>query len=283
MLADRDRYRLEDISYFCGFHAESGFLQSLPNLKAVISLGAGVDGFLRDSGFPRTIPLVRFVDPTLIREVAQYVTMHVLIAHRGQRFFDAAQRQRRWRQCMLARRTGETHIGILGLGNIGTAIAQRLTPFGFQLSGWSVSRKYLPRIKSYVGDSELSAFLSQCDFCVCVLPLTEKTRGILNVRLFSQLPLGATVINVGRGGHLVEQDLIAALDLGHLGGAVLDVFAHEPLPPDSPIWRHPKITVTPHIAALIDTDAALDFIGDCVARVENARPLLHVVDLARRY
>jgi glyoxylate/hydroxypyruvate reductase A len=283
VLAGRDTYRPEEISYFSGFRPKPGFLKSLPGLKAVISLGAGVDGFLRDPEYPPNVPLVRFVDPTLIHEMAQYVTMHVLIIHRGQRFFDAAQRQRQWRQRMLARPSRETRIGLLGLGDIGTAIAQGLIPFDFQLSGWSQSRKHVPGVRSYAGDGELGAFLAQCDICVCVLPLTDKTRGILNAALFAKLPRGAWVINVARGGHLIEQDLIAALDSGHLGGAVLDVFEREPLPPESPVWSHPKITATPHIAALTDTKAALEFIGDSVRRAEAGQPLLHVVDPARGY
>ncbi len=283
VLAGRDTYRPQEISYFSGFRPDPGLLKSLPNLKAVISLGAGVDGFLRDPEYPRAVPLVRFVDPTLIHEMAQYVTMHVLIVHRGQRFFDAAQRQAQWRQRMLARPSRDTRIGMLGLGDIGTVIGQSLLPFDFQVLSWSQSRKHIPGIESYAGDAERDSFLARCDFCVCVLPLTERTRGILNAALFAKLPKGAWVINVARGGHLIEEDLIAALDSGHLAGAILDVFAREPLPPDSPIWGHPKITATPHIAALTDTKAALEFIGDCVARSENGRPLQHVVDLSRGY
>jgi glyoxylate/hydroxypyruvate reductase A len=129
----------------------------------------------------------------------------------------------------------------------------------------------------------LPQFLAQCDYCICVLPLTDATVDVMNAKLFAQLPKGAWVINVARGGHLVVQDLIAALDSGHLAGAVLDVFPAEPLPPESPIWRHPKITATPHVAALTDTQAALVYIGDCVARCESGRPLDNVVDLARGY
>lgn len=283
VLADRDPYDPNEIFYFSGFRPPPGFMKTLPNLKAIFSLGAGVDGFLRDPDLPRHVPLVRFVDPTLIHEMAQYVVMHVLIIHRGQRFFDDAQRESQWRQRMLARPSRDTRIGFLGLGDIGSVIATDLLPFDFKLSGWSRSRKTIPGIKSFAGESELPQFLAQCDICVCVLPLTAATAGIMNAKLFAQLPQGAWVINVARGGHLVVEDLIAALDSGHLAGAVLDVFPAEPLPPESPIWRHPKITATPHVAALTDPQAALGFIGDCVARCESGRPLDHVVDLARGY
>jgi glyoxylate/hydroxypyruvate reductase A len=278
-----DAYRPEDIKYFSGFRPAPGFLQSLPNLKAVFSLGAGVDGFLRDPEYPRHLPLVRFVDPTLMHEMAQYVTMHVLIAHRSQRRFDEAQARGKWDQAMLARPSRDTRIGILGLGDIGGTIAASLLPFDFQLFGWSRSRKTVPGVTSFAGRSELPQFLAKCDYCVCVLPLTEETRGIMNAELFAQLPKGAWVINVARGGHLIEEDLIAALDAGHLGGAVLDVFQTEPLPAESPIWRHPKIIATPHIAGITDPKSALAYVTDCVRRCEAGQPLDNIVDLAKGY
>ncbi len=140
-----------------------------------------------------------------------------------------------------------------------------------------------PGVKSFAGAAELPAFLNQCDYCVCVLPLTQDTRGIMNADFFAKLPKGAWVINVARGGHLVEEDLIAALDSGHLAGAVLDVFQTEPLPEDSPIWRHPKITATPHIAGITDPNNALAYVADCVARCEEGRVLDNVVDLSKGY
>jgi glyoxylate/hydroxypyruvate reductase A len=283
VLAGREEYRPEEIIYFSGFRPPPGFLKTLPNLKALFSLGAGVDGFLRDPELPRHLPLVRFVDPTLMHEMAQYVVMHVLIAHRGQRFFDAAQQESAWRQRMLARPSRDTSIGILGLGDIGGTIATSLLPFDFQLSGWSRSRKHIAGVKSFAGEDELPQFLAQCDYCVCVLPMTEDTKGIMNAGFFAQLPQGAWVINVARGGHLIEEDLIAALDCGHLAGAVLDVFQTEPLPQESPIWRHPKITATPHIAGITDSQAALAYVADCVKRCESGTPLENVVDLTKGY
>ena len=283
MLADRDSYKPDEIRYVAGFRPAPGFLKTLPNLKAVFSLGAGVDGFLRDPEFPKNLPLVRFVDPTLMHEMAQFVTMHVLIAHRGQRFFDAMQRQSQWQQRMLTKPSRDTGIGILGLGDIGATIATGLLGFDFQLSGWSRSPKSVSGVKSFAGKEELPQFLAQCDYCVCVLPLTDDTRGIMNADFFAKLPKDAFVINVARGGHLVEEDLIAALDSGHLSGAVLDVFQTEPLPADSPIWRHPKITATPHIAGITDPRMALAYVADCVARCEEGRPLENIVDLSKGY
>ena len=223
-LHGKDHYAPQQIDYFVGFRPPHGFLKGLPRLKAIFSLGAGVDGFLRDPEFPRHLPVVRFVDETLQREMAQYVTMHALIIHRQQRAFDAAQKECSWKQRMLARPSREVRIGILGMGDIGAVTAERLLMFDFQVFGWSRSRKDVPGVTSFAGKEELPRFLASCDIMVCMLPLTPETENILDARLFAGLPQGAWVMNVGRGGHCNEQDLLAALNSGHLGGAVLDVF-----------------------------------------------------------
>jgi glyoxylate/hydroxypyruvate reductase A len=282
-LHGKDHYAPQQIDYFVGFRPPHGFLKTLPRLKAIFSLGAGVDGFLRDPEFPRHLPVVRFVDETLQREMAQYVTMHCLIIHRQQRAFDAAQKEHLWRQRMLARPSRELRIGILGMGDIGAVTAERLLMFDFQVFGWSRSRKAVPGVTSFAGPQELSQFLAHCDIMVCMLPLTPETEGILDAKLFAGLPKGAWVMNVGRGGHCNEQDLIAALDSDHLAGAILDVFQTEPLPPDNPLWEHPKVTVTPHIAGITDPRNAAAFVLDCVARAENGQPFPNVVDLSRGY
>jgi glyoxylate/hydroxypyruvate reductase A len=282
-LHGKDHYAPQQIDYFVGFRPPHGFLKTLPRLKAIFSLGAGVDGFLRDPEFPRHLPVVRFVDQTLQREMAQYVTMHCLIIHRGQRAFDAAQQDQLWRQRMLARPSRELRIGILGMGDIGAVTAERLLMFDFQVSGWSRSRKRVPGVTSFAGQQELSRFLAQCDILVCMLPLTPETEGIMDAGLFAKLPKGAWVMNVGRGGHCNEPDLVAALDSDHLAGAVLDVFQTEPLPADHVLWRHPKVTVTPHIAGITDPRNAAAFVVDCVARAGSGQPFANVVDLSRGY
>ena len=282
-LHGKDHYAPQQIDYFVGFRPPHGFLKTLSRLKAIFSLGAGVDGFLRDPDFPRHLPVVRFVDETLQREMAQYVTMHSLIIHRQQRGFDAAQQEHAWRQRMLARPTREVCIGILGMGDIGAVTAERLLMFDFKVIGWSRSRKQVAGVTSYAGQQELPQFLAQCDILVCMLPLTPETEGIMDAKLFAGLPKGAWVMNVGRGGHCNEQDLLAALDSGHLGGAVLDVFQTEPLPPDNPLWSHPKVTVTPHIAGITDPRNAAEFVVDCVTRAERGAPFKNVVDLNRGY
>lgn len=282
-LHGKDHYAPQQIDYFVGFRPPHGFLKTLPRLKAIFSLGAGVDGFLRDPEFPRHLPVVRFVDETLQREMAQYVTMHSLIIHRHQRSFDAAQQEHAWRQRMLARPTREVCIGILGMGDIGAVTAERLLMFDFKVIGWSRSRKSVPGVTSYAGAEELPKFLARCDILVCMLPLTPETEGIMDAKMFAGLPKGAWVMNVGRGGHCNEQDLLAALNSDHLGGAVLDVFQTEPLPPDNSLWSHPKVTVTPHIAGITDPRNAAAFVVDCVTRAESGAPFKNVVDLNRGY
>ncbi len=283
LLQDSDDYQPGQVDYFVGFRPPRGFLKSLVNLKLVISLGAGVDGFLDDPQFPKHVPLVRFTDVSLAQEMAQYVVLHVLMIHRQQRYFDRAQAEHAWRQRTLPRPTDKTRIGILGLGEIGGTIAGHLAALGFAVSGWSRTRKALPGIRSFAGDTERNDFLAGCDMLVCVLPLTPETRNMMNAALFAHLPRGAWVINVARGAMLVEEDLIAALDSGHLEGAVLDVFQTEPLPEDSPLWRHPGITVTPHIAGITDTRVAQRHVEACVREMEAGRLPQDIVALERGY
>lgn len=279
----RDEHDSRDIDYVLTFRPPHGVLKSLPNLKAVFSLGAGVDGILSDPEYPRRVPLIRFVDHTLSREMAQYCVLHVLMHYRMQRFFDHAQAEHKWRQALLPRRAQDTRVGILGLGEIGTLTAERLRDLHFAVAGWSRNRRSVSGVESFAGQKELSAFLARTDILICLLPLTPDTRDILNADLFAQLPPGAFVINVARGGHLVEADLIQAIDSGHLSGATLDVFNTEPLPEDNPLWTHPKITVTPHIAAISEPRVAAQYVADGIARFERGQPLGNIVDPARGY
>lgn len=276
-------YDASVIDYAVTFRPPPGLLASLPRLKAVFCLGAGVDGILLDPGYPKHIPLIRFVDPSLSGEMAQYVVLHVLMQHRAAQYFLDSQKESKWRQRMLTRPTENSRVGILGLGEIGTECGERLRDLGFPVTGWSRTRKDVAGIKSYAGADELDAFLSQCDFLVCVLPLTPDTRHILNAATFAKLPKGAYVINVARGGHVNEPDLIAALDSGHLSGATLDVFETEPLPVTSPIWRHPRIIATPHIAAITSPVVAAQSVIDGVASMERGVIPANRVDLSRGY
>lgn len=279
----RDTYAPEDIDYVQSFRPAPGLLKTFPNLKTIFSLGAGVDGFLSDPDFPKQVPLVRFVDPQLSTEMAQYVVMHVLLQHRHAKAFEETQKQGKWAQMMLPRKTADTRIGILGLGEIGTMAGERLRDLGFPVFGWSRTRKSIEGIRSFAGESEFAEFLGLSDFLICLVPLTPETRGILNAKTFSLLPQGAYVINVARGGHLKEPDLIPVIDSGHLAGATLDVFETEPLSEKSPFWQHPKIIVTPHVAAISDPAVAVRFVVDGIAIAERGEKHLHAVDVARGY
>jgi glyoxylate/hydroxypyruvate reductase A len=279
----RDDYDPKTIDYALSFRPPPGLLATFPNLRVVFSLGAGVEAFTDDPAYPRHVPLTRFVDRTLSRDMAQYAVLHVLMHYRQQRHFDMLQREHKWRQNYLTRPADEMRIGILGLGEIGTVIAERLRDLGFATAGWSRTAKTVRGVESFAGNDRLEPFLARSDIVICVLPLTPDTHHILNRDTFAMLPTGAYVINIARGGHLREDDLIAALDSGHLSGAALDVFETEPLPEDSPIWRHPKISVTPHIAAISDPRAMAKVAVDGIAAYESGRPLENVVDFKRGY
>ena len=207
-----DAYAPQDVDYVLSF-TPPGLLRTFANLKAVFSLGAGVDGFLLDNDYPRHVPLVRFVNSALSQEMAQYAVLHTLMHHRQQRVFDGLQRARQWRQGIPQRKTADTRVGILGLGEIGQLAGERLRDPGFRVAGWSRAKKHVEGIESFAGDGELKPFLARTDILTCLLPLTPRTRGILNADAFAAMPVGAGIINAARGGHLVERDLITALDL----------------------------------------------------------------------
>lgn len=279
----RDSYRPDEITYVLSFRPPKGLLASLPNLKLAFSMGAGVDGFFAHGDYPEHVPLVRLVDHGLARDMVHYVILHTLIFHRGQRAFDAHQREGTWRQSLLARSPQDTRVGILGLGEIGALAAEHLRDLDFSVAGWSRGRKQIKGIESFAGAGEFDRFLARSDILVCVLPLTRETRNILNRDTFAKLPRGAFIINVARGGHLVEDDLVAAIDAGHLSGAALDVFQTEPLPGRSPLWAHPAITVTPHIAAISDPRAVARMAVEGIARFERGEPLQNLVDFSAGY
>ncbi|HEX2528075.1 MAG TPA: glyoxylate/hydroxypyruvate reductase A [Geminicoccus sp.] len=259
-----------------------GLLASLPNLKAILSLGAGVDAMLDDPTLPADLPLCRLVDPSLTRTMTEYVLLHTLKYHRMQDLFARDQRHARW-QLRLPAPPRQTTVGILGLGVLGTDAARALAAHGFTVRGWSRSPKELEGVACFAGPDQLDAFLSACRILVCLLPLTRETEGILNRNLFRRLPPDARLIHVGRGAQLVEGDLLLALDGGELGGATVDVFTQEPLPADHPFWRHPAVDITPHAASYSDPSVGAEVVAENLRRFFERRPLLHVVDRARGY
>jgi glyoxylate/hydroxypyruvate reductase len=259
-----------------------GLLERLPNLRLVASLGAGVDHIFADPSLPQGVPVVRLVDPYMTAAMSEYVQLQVLRLHRGDLLYLAQQRQGIWRQWPQVN-AAERRVGVLGLGVLGSDAALKLEVLGFDVAGWSRSEKKLAGIPCFHGAEGLAALAERSEILVCLLPLTPATEGILDARLFRRLPQGAALVNCGRGRHLVEADLLAALEGGQLGAAVLDVFRDEPLPPDHPFWRHERILVTPHVAASTNPPTAALAVADNLRRLAEGRPLLNRVERSERY
>jgi len=243
-----------------------GWLAALPNLKLILSQGAGVDHILVDPLLPRHVPIIRLIDPYMTRSMVEYITFQVLRLHLKEPDFRRQQAARIWRQ-LVPPSARDRRIGILGMGELGAACAATLLGLGFQVAGWSRTPKQLPGVTSFSGAAEYDAFLARTEILVCLVPLTAETRGILGRTTFDKLPRGAGLINAGRGGHLVEADLLEALESGQIGDAVLDVFETEPLPADHPFWTHPRIVVSPHVAALTNPETAAEVIGGNLKRL----------------
>jgi glyoxylate/hydroxypyruvate reductase A len=267
----------EDIEFALVWRPPLGSLRQFPNLKAILNLGAGVDGLLRDPDLPAGVPIVRMVDTGLATCMAEYVLLHVLRYHREQPVLDAQQRAHTWRVIASPPAT-RRRVGLMGLGAMGGAAAALLKAVGFEVAAWTRSPRDTPGVSCFHGDSGMAAFLARSEILVCLLPLTAATTGILNRDLFAVLPRGAFLINAGRGGHQVEDDVLAALDSGQLGGATLDVFGTEPLPADNPFWDHPKVTVTPHNASIVNAESAIRHVCESIRQVRADAPLHHVVD-----
>ena len=272
----------DDIAYCVAWRPKPGALKRYPNLKVVFSMGAGVDGIVADPTYPRHVPLSRVVDDTLSQGMTEYVVLHTLYWHRRMSDLASLQKLHKWRQ-IAAPRADSVRVGILGFGVLGQAAATALRALNYRLSGWSAAPKHVEGVRTFHGESGLVPFLAEADILVCLLPLTPATRGILNAKTFAQLPKGAAVINCARGGHLIEEDLIAALDSGHLAGATLDVFQTEPLPEASPLWAHPKIVVTPHVAAMTDPASFMRHVADTIHRMDRGLPPENLVDFDRGY
>jgi glyoxylate/hydroxypyruvate reductase A len=274
--------RHQDIEYALVWRPPPDVLGHLPNLKVIFSLGAGVDHLLASAALPGGLPFVRMIDPALTEGMSEYVLYHVLHYHRHMSEYASQQRERVWRELPQVR-AADRRVGIMGLGVIGGDVASKLTTLGFAVRAWCRSDRSITHVKIYHGYDQLISFLRDTQILVCLLPLTPDTEGILNRERFSALPSGACMINVGRGRHLVEEDLLDALDNNHLAGATLDVFRTEPLPTADPFWKHPKVTVTPHIASLTNPTTAAAHVIENIRRSQRGEPLVGVVDRKRGY
>ena len=271
-----------DIDIALVWQPPRGLLADLPNLKAILSLGAGVEHILRDPELPPGVPIARLIDPGLQTGMVEFVTMEVLSHHRRAPEYRAQQRAGKWK---LLRQTlsCDRRIGILGLGHLGVACGSMLTRFGFPVAGWARSEKNIPGIESFTGEDGLFALLERSDILVCLLPLTPDTENILDATLLGALPGGAVLINVARGKHVVDDDLLEALDSDHLSAATLDVYREEPLPADHPFWTHPKITMYPHAAAWTLPESAAPVIAENIRRALDGCELLGQIDVRRGY
>ena len=250
--------------------------------RAVFNLGAGVDALLRSSDLPADVPVIRLEDAGMARQMAEYVTAAVLTCHRQLDCYRAQQRAARW-QPLPARAAESFAVGLLGLGLLGRACAHALAGFGFPLRAWSRTRRTSPGVRTFAGLAELPAMLAGTQALVCLLPLTHDTRGLVDHARLGMLPRGAHVINVARGPLVVERDLLARLDEGHLASAILDVFDDEPLPAAHPFWHHPRVTVTPHVSAVTLLEPSVAQVAAKVRQLERGERVSGVIDRGHGY
>ena len=271
----------EEIHYFAAWQPPSDLLSRFPELQVIFATSAGVDQF-EPARLPETVELVRMLDPGITQGIIEYLCFAVLALHRQMPLYLTQQQKQQWHAHALLP-AAQRRVGIMGLGNLGSAALDSLRPFGFALSGWSRSPKRIEGVHCFAGQQQLPEFLAQCDLLVCLLPLTEETRGILGAETFAALPRGAQLINLGRGAHLKEDDLLAALDSGQLQHAIIDVLNAEPPPDDHPFWHHPRIWLTPHIGAMTSPHSAFAVLLDNLRRHQRGEAMHGRVDRNASY
>jgi glyoxylate/hydroxypyruvate reductase A len=272
----------ENVRYALVWKPPRGFLAQFPNLKAILALGAGVDPIPSDPTLPKGVPLLRLVDVGFPAQMADYAMYAVLRLQRRMGELEALQRQARWNQIdpYFVR---DFPVGVMGLGVIGSVVAQRLAAAGYAVAGWARSAKRIEGVEAFAGSETFRKFLSRSRVVVNTLPLTPQTENILDAAAFAAMPRGGYVVNIGRGAHVVDRDLISALDSGQLEGAMLDVFREEPLPSSHPFWRHPGIVVTPHVAAPTIASEVQAQVIENIRRLERGESPLGLVDRDRGY
>ncbi len=282
-----DDYDPADIRYIFVWKPKADAFDGLDNLKAVLSLGAGVDALMRHPHLPQDIPVVRFVDEELSQCMSDYVVAHVTMHHRLYTRYRHDQHAHEWTQ-LYPPPAWDVCVGVMGLGVLGQHALSRLKPLGFKLRGWSRSPKQIDGVETFAGPDDFDAFLGGTDILVDLLPLTPETEGILNYKTFSKLRRdrlngGPAIVNAARGGHQVEADIVKALQDGTLGAASLDVFQTEPLPKDSPLWDLTNCYITPHIAAISNPETGVRYFSQVIKDHEAGKPLVNVVDTERGY
>ncbi|MFP9136314.1 2-hydroxyacid dehydrogenase [Devosia sp. XGJD_8] len=281
-----DDFDPADVRYVFVWKPKPDAFEGLTGLKAMLSLGAGVDALLKHPSLP-DVPIVRFVDADLSQRMSDYVVAHVTMHHRLYTRFRADQKARRWTQ-LYPPAASETSVGIMGMGVLGQDAVSRLKPLGFALRSWSRTPKAIEGVEGFAGDEQFDTFLAGTDILVNLLPLTPETTGILNYDTFGklrrgQLDGGPVIVNAARGGHQREADIARALADGTLGAASLDVFETEPLPASSPLWDIENCYITPHIAAISNEKSGVSYFSQIIREHEAGKPLVNVVDRGRGY
>ena len=271
----------EHVRFLAAWVPPDDIASRFPKLQVLFSSGAGVDQF-DFHALPADLPVVRMVEPGIVSGMVEYVTHAVLDLHRDMPQYRRQQQRAEWqpRQAKLA---ADRRVGVLGLGSLGQAVLGQLKAMGFDCAGWSRSQHHIEGVRCHSGSEGLADFLASTDILICLLPLTEATRGFLNAQLFEQLPRGAGLVHVGRGPQLVDVDLLAALDRGQIGDAILDVTDPEPLPAAHPFWSHAHIALTPHIASMTHPLSAARVVLDNLHRFDRGEPMVGLVDRVRGY
>ncbi|MBE8595159.1 2-hydroxyacid dehydrogenase [Xenorhabdus sp. BG5] len=262
-------------------------LANRQDIKGIFSLGAGVDTILQQAlenpgTLPKEIPLIRLEDTGMAQQMQEYAISSVLYYFRRMDEYKQYQAQRFWNP-IPAHNRKEFVIGVLGAGVLGRSVIEKLKEFDFNVRCWSRTPKHIDHVENFYGKTQLNDFLSECKVLINILPDTPETRGLLNLSLFRQLKSGSYVINIARGAQLVEQDLLTGIDKGYVAGAALDVFVEEPLSNLHPFWTHPRINITPHIAAKTILDEAMDMICDNIRRMEKGESPIGLVDVTLGY
>jgi glyoxylate/hydroxypyruvate reductase A len=282
-----EEFDRSSVRYVATWGPKPGSLSGLPNLEAIFSLGAGVDHLMSYPDLP-DVPIVRVAQDDLTYRMSEYMVLHCLMYLRDQRRFDEDQKAKRWKPDRAPPIAGDVRVGIMGFGVLGQDSARKLKTMGFDVAGWSRTPKNVEGFQVFSGEDGLVQFLGRTDILISLIPLTPDTHGILNRSLFGKLARdgalgGPILINAGRGKLQVEADILSCLDDGTLKAATLDVFEIEPLPQDSPLWTHPRVTVTPHNSATSEPEATARYIAQQIRRHEAGEPFEAVVDRTRGY
>ena len=269
----------EEVDFVLSWKHPHGIFKEYPSLKVIASMGAGIDHIIEDPNIPEGIKITRVIDEQLTKDMGVFVLALVLeqLRNLSQHYCSTEWKSKKYG------RPEDVQVGIMGLGELGKAAAKKLRENGFKVAGWSNSPKEIEGVDSYYGNGQLEDFLKETNFLVCLLPLTSETENILNKRLFQKLPKDAYVINVARGGHLVEEDLLEMIKSAHLSGASLDVFRKEPLPENHPFWNEEKIKISPHIASVTHPSSVVPQLVENYRRLKNGKELKNVVSRTKEY